>query len=113
MDDSVNSPPPANFVDALFGRVSPEDLAAYQRDGLISFAREAWAALAVRRAGTPKIRYDSPLGQAVSVLPGSYLARDAHGVNPATNRVRVALVSSTEECAESATRIRRPASAGP
>jgi N-succinyldiaminopimelate aminotransferase len=44
--------------------------------------------------------------QAVSVLPGSYLARDAHGTNPGTNRVRIALVSSTAECAEAATRIR-------
>jgi N-succinyldiaminopimelate aminotransferase len=44
--------------------------------------------------------------QAVSVLPGSYLARDAHGVNPGMNRVRIALVSSTEECAEAARRIR-------
>jgi N-succinyldiaminopimelate aminotransferase len=44
--------------------------------------------------------------QAVSVLPGSYLAREAHGVNPGADRVRIALVSSTEECAESAARIR-------
>lgn len=44
--------------------------------------------------------------QAVSVLPGSYLAREAHGVNPGTNRVRIALVASTEECAEAARRIR-------
>jgi N-succinyldiaminopimelate aminotransferase len=42
----------------------------------------------------------------VSVLPGSYLARKAQGVNPGTNRVRVALVSNVEECAESARRIR-------
>ncbi|HTD91898.1 MAG TPA: succinyldiaminopimelate transaminase, partial [Burkholderiales bacterium] len=42
----------------------------------------------------------------VSVLPGSYLAREAQGINPGTNRVRVALVSSVEECAESARRIR-------
>ena len=47
--------------------------------------------------------YDS---QAVSVLPGSFLAREAHGVNPGANRVRIALVSSTEECAEAAHRIR-------
>jgi N-succinyldiaminopimelate aminotransferase len=47
--------------------------------------------------------YDS---QAVSVLPGSFLAREAHGVNPGTNRIRIALVSSTEECAEAARRIR-------
>ena len=44
--------------------------------------------------------------QAVSVLPGSFLAREAHGVNPGDGRVRIALVSSTAECAESATRIR-------
>jgi N-succinyldiaminopimelate aminotransferase len=44
--------------------------------------------------------------QAVSVLPGSFLAREAHGINPGDGRVRIALVSSTAECAESATRIR-------
>jgi N-succinyldiaminopimelate aminotransferase len=44
--------------------------------------------------------------QAVTVLPGSYLARDAQGINPGTNHVRIALVSSTDECAESARRIR-------
>ena len=42
----------------------------------------------------------------VTVLPGSYLAREAQGVNPGNNRVRVALVSTLEECAESARRIR-------
>ncbi len=42
----------------------------------------------------------------VTVLPGSYLARQAQGVNPGTNRVRVALVSTPQECAESARRIR-------
>ena len=41
----------------------------------------------------------------VSVLPGSYLAREARGVNPGSNFVRVALVSSTAECAEAAQRI--------
>jgi N-succinyldiaminopimelate aminotransferase len=44
--------------------------------------------------------------QAVSVLPGSYLGRESGGINPGTNRVRIALVSSTEECVESARRIR-------
>jgi len=42
----------------------------------------------------------------VTVLPGSYLARESQGVNPGKNRVRVALVSSIDECAESARRIR-------
>jgi len=44
--------------------------------------------------------------QAVSVLPGSYLARDSGGVNPGRGRVRIALVSSTAECSEAAERIR-------
>ena len=42
----------------------------------------------------------------VTVLPGSLLARDAHGVNPGRNFVRIALVSSVEESTEAATRIR-------
>jgi len=41
----------------------------------------------------------------VTVLPGSYLARHAHGVNPGTGRVRMALVAETEECVEAAKRI--------
>lgn len=41
----------------------------------------------------------------VTVLPGSYLAREAHGVNPGKNFVRLALVASLEECMEAAERI--------
>lgn len=41
----------------------------------------------------------------VAVLPGSYLAREAHGVNPGRNRVRMALVAEVEECLEAAQRI--------
>lgn len=44
--------------------------------------------------------------QAVSVLPGSFLARTARGVNPGAGRVRIALVASVDECAEAARRIR-------
>jgi N-succinyldiaminopimelate aminotransferase len=44
--------------------------------------------------------------QAVSVLPGSFLARTAHGINPGADRVRIALVASVDECAEAARRIR-------
>jgi N-succinyldiaminopimelate aminotransferase len=43
--------------------------------------------------------------QNVAVLPGSYLARDAHGVNPGKNRVRMALVATPDECVEGARRI--------
>jgi N-succinyldiaminopimelate aminotransferase len=42
----------------------------------------------------------------VSVLPGSYLARDAHGDNPGRARVRLALVPALETCVEAAHRIR-------
>ena len=42
----------------------------------------------------------------VTVLPGSYLARAARGVNPGRNFVRVALVPPLEACLEGAERIR-------
>ncbi len=41
----------------------------------------------------------------VTVLPGSYLARSAHGINPGENRIRMALVAEVEECMEAAQRI--------
>lgn len=43
----------------------------------------------------------------VTVLPGSYLAREARGSNPGTGRIRMALVADTPECVEAAHRIRR------
>jgi N-succinyldiaminopimelate aminotransferase len=43
----------------------------------------------------------------VNVVPGSYLSRDVHGLNPGRNRVRLALVASLAECTEAAERIRR------
>jgi N-succinyldiaminopimelate aminotransferase len=41
----------------------------------------------------------------VAVLPGSYLARDAHGVNPGAGRIRIALVPDLRECTEAIERI--------
>jgi N-succinyldiaminopimelate aminotransferase len=41
----------------------------------------------------------------VTVLPGSLLARAAHGVNPGAGRIRLALVADGAECAEAAARI--------
>jgi N-succinyldiaminopimelate aminotransferase len=41
----------------------------------------------------------------VTVLPGSYLAREANGVNPGAGRIRMALVAETAECLEAAHRI--------
>ncbi len=44
--------------------------------------------------------------QNVTVLPGSYLSREAHGSNPGKGRIRMALVAELEECIEAAERIR-------
>jgi N-succinyldiaminopimelate aminotransferase len=41
----------------------------------------------------------------VTVLPGSLLAREAHGINPGAGRIRLALVADTAECLEAARRI--------
>lgn len=44
--------------------------------------------------------------QQVTVLPGSYLSRTINGINPGSNRIRLALVAEVEECIEAARRIR-------
>jgi N-succinyldiaminopimelate aminotransferase len=41
----------------------------------------------------------------VTVLPGRYLARDAHGENPGSGHVRIALVPGLEACVDAARRI--------
>ena len=43
----------------------------------------------------------------VTVLPGSYLAREAHGTNPGEGFIRLALVASMYECIEAAKRIQK------
>jgi N-succinyldiaminopimelate aminotransferase len=43
--------------------------------------------------------------QHVTVLPGSFLARESSGVNPGTNYVRMALVAEIDECLEAARRV--------
>jgi len=43
----------------------------------------------------------------VTVLPGSFLAREAQGVNPGAGRIRMALVAEVDECLEAAERIVR------
>ena len=42
----------------------------------------------------------------LTVLPGSYLARQAHGMNPGEHFIRLALVASLDECLEAAKRIK-------
>lgn len=46
----------------------------------------------------------------VTVLPGSFLAREARGENPGANRIRIALVASQAECDEAVSRMLRFAS---
>lgn len=43
--------------------------------------------------------------QNITVLPGSYLSREANGVNPGAGHVRMALVATLDECVEAAQRI--------
>ena len=41
----------------------------------------------------------------ITVLPGSLLAREAHGTNPGAGFIRLALVASLDECVKAAKRI--------
>jgi N-succinyldiaminopimelate aminotransferase len=47
----------------------------------------------------------------VTVLPGSYLARHAQGINPGENFIRIALVAPLAECVEAVERIKMLVSA--
>jgi N-succinyldiaminopimelate aminotransferase len=42
----------------------------------------------------------------ITVLPGSFLAREVHGMNPGKNFIRMALVAPYDECLEAANRIK-------
>jgi N-succinyldiaminopimelate aminotransferase len=44
--------------------------------------------------------------QNLTILPGSYLARDTPTGNPGRNRVRISLVAPVDECVSAAQRIR-------
>jgi N-succinyldiaminopimelate aminotransferase len=44
--------------------------------------------------------------QNLTILPGSYLARDTRAGNPGRKRVRISLVASVDECVSAAQRIR-------
>ena len=41
----------------------------------------------------------------VAVLPGSFVAREANGINPGRRRIRLALVATQAECAEAVDRL--------
>jgi N-succinyldiaminopimelate aminotransferase len=61
-----------------------------------------WAATPIDDAEYARRLYAE---QHVTVLPGSYLSRDADGVNPGAGHVRIALVAAPAEVAEAAERI--------
>ncbi len=42
----------------------------------------------------------------INLLPGSYLSREAHGINPGSGYVRIALVAPLDECIDAAKRIK-------
>jgi N-succinyldiaminopimelate aminotransferase len=50
--------------------------------------------------------------EAVQVLPGSYLGREAGGVNPGRGYIRIALVADIDECTEAVDRLVRFARRG-
>jgi N-succinyldiaminopimelate aminotransferase len=61
----------------------------------------------------PDVREDDELftrelfaKQNLTLLPGSYLAREANGQNPGRNRVRISLTASIDQCVLAAERIR-------
>ena len=66
-----------------------------------------WAGIPPSLAGGDDIAFARGLlaQYNVAVLPGSLLARDAHGLNPGAGRVRLALVAEPAECIEAAQRI--------
>jgi N-succinyldiaminopimelate aminotransferase len=61
-----------------------------------------WAPTPIDDAAFAKRLYAE---QAVTVVPGSYLARDAHGANPGRGYVRIALVADQDECTQAIDRI--------
>ena len=66
-----------------------------------------WAAVPETVCGGDDIAFAQALlaQYNVQVLPGSLLAREAHGMNPGAGRIRMALVAEPAECIEAAQRI--------
>ena len=66
-----------------------------------------WAGIPLHAMGGDDIAFAQGLlaQYNVAVLPGSLLAREAHGINPGAGRIRMALVAEVSECVEAAQRI--------
>jgi N-succinyldiaminopimelate aminotransferase len=91
-----------------FARLAPRVAAVYpaaQPDATFYL----WAHVAENDAEFARRLYAE---EALTVLPGSYLAREADGVNPGRGYVRIALVAELDECAEAVDRLVRFARSG-
>ena len=86
---------------AKFAQVTPM-LAAVMEVALPDAGFYLWAQ--VKGSDTDFAR-DLLANYNVTVLPGSFLAREAQGSNPGAGRIRMALVAETSECVEAAERI--------
>ena len=89
-----------------FARVTPM-LAEVMDVALPDAGFYLWARLPARVCGGSDTAFARELlaQYNVAVLPGSFLAREAHGVNPGQGRIRMALVAGVDECVEAARRI--------
>ena len=60
---------PRDFLAALYGYATPEDLARYRAEELAAIAEQSWSLLAKRKRGAPNIRFEpAPLTPSVAVL---------------------------------------------
>jgi N-succinyldiaminopimelate aminotransferase len=91
---------------AKFAQVTPV-LASVLDVKLPDAAFYLWAKVPANVCGGSDTVFASQLlaQQNVTVLPGSYLAREVNGVNPGAGYIRMALVAETAECLEAAQRI--------
>ncbi|MGD2081892.1 MAG: succinyldiaminopimelate transaminase [Chromatiales bacterium] len=78
-------------------------------DGVLEVERPAGGFYLWPRTPVPDPEFARGLfaQQNLTVLPGSYLSREADGGNPGRDRIRMALVPPLEACVEAAARIRR------
>ena len=91
---------------AKFAQVTPV-LASVMEVALPDAGFYLWADVSKLAPGADDVAFARALlaQYNVVVLPGSLLAREAHGVNPGAGRIRLALVAEVEECLEAARRI--------
>ena len=77
------------------------------KDHLVFDAPDAAFYLWAKVPGNDDAKFARELyrSQHVTVLPGSFLARDAAGINPGRGYVRIALVDNLDACIEAARRI--------